>query len=93
MNWITNLLQRRIGLGRALTLSRRFADDRLVTQAAQKFSAKAKCFEDLYRTFKRWRYPKTDRKGFSGVRTISQDLGAHWNGTEANIDARDSDAP
>jgi hypothetical protein len=72
---------------------KKLPEDLLVTQSARKFSAEANCFEDLYRTFKRWRYPKTDRKGFSGIRTISQDLGANWNGTEANLDARDRDAP
>jgi hypothetical protein len=67
--------------------------DRLVTQSARKFSAEAKRFEDLHRKFKRWRCPKTDRKGFSGIRTIDQDLGVNRNATEANDNHRGSDVP
>jgi putative DNA primase/helicase len=45
------------------------------------------------RKFKRWRCPKTDRRGFSGIRTIDQDLGVNRNATEANDNDRGSDVP
>lgn len=77
------------------TTAELFANWKSYAERAQERAGSQKSFvlrlED--RKFERWRCPKTDRMGFSGIRTIALELGVNWNATQASDNHRGGDVP